>query len=129
MLTNDFIELVEKICDEALDGKNFLITGDSFFISVIEKQLILKLATINSGSISLIAYKPALSVRFFGGGHILVVDFFNYSRGLYQLQFLSKLDEILVFEESAESFSENLQKYILPLSEVFKDLDFVFMEI
>lgn len=128
MTGNELIEFTNKVYDQALSGKRLMLTGDSFFVSVIEKNLISRLASSNINDITLATYKPALNAHFFSGGQIVVVDFFSGARGLHQLQFLDNLDEIIVLEYSCGSARQLIDQHIVPLAVMFDKVTFESLE-
>jgi hypothetical protein len=128
MTSSEFIDFTNKVYDQALAGKRLMLTGDSFFISVIEKNLINKLANSSINDISLATYKPALNAHFFSGGQIVVVDFFSGARGLHQLQFVDNLDEIFVLENQQGSAKRLVDEHIVPMTVMFDKVSFNSME-
>jgi hypothetical protein len=128
MTSSEFIEFTNEVYEKALEGKRLMLTGDSFFIAVAEKQLITKLANADVRDISLATYKPALNAHFFSGGQIVIVDFFAGSRGLHQLQFIDNLDEIMVLESSEGSAKRLVDEHIVPITVMFDKVQFVTME-
>jgi len=128
MTSSEFIEFTNKVYGEALSGKRLMLTGDSFFISVIEKNLINKLANSNINDISLATYRPALNAHFFSGGQIVVIDFFSRPRGLHQLQFIDNLDGIIVLEHSQGSAKKFVDEHIVPMAVMFDKVTFESLE-
>ncbi len=128
MTSSDFITFVNSVYDKAMEGKRLLLTGDSFFVAVAEKQLISKLANTDIKDISLATYKPALNAHFFSGGQIVIIDFFAGPRGLHQLQFVDDLDEILILEASEHSTKKVIDEYITPVTLMFSNVQFTIME-
>lgn len=128
MNTLELIELVKTLYDRALKGERLLLTGDSFFIGVVEKQLVAKLASSRTIDISLATYKPSLNAHFFSGGQIVVIDFFSHDRGLHQLQFLDNLDEVIILEAKPGSSQVKINDHILPVSRQYDRVTFITKE-
>jgi hypothetical protein len=128
MTSSDFIGFANVSYEKALAGKRLLLTGDSFFVSVLEKHLINKLADANVHDVSLATYKPALNAHFFSGGQLLVIDFFSGARGLHQLQFVDNLDEIIILESTTGSAKKVIDDHIVPVTVMFDQVSFVTME-
>ena len=128
MTSSEYISLANDIYTKALSGKRVLLAGDSFFISVLEKQLISKLADSHIADVSLATYKPALNAHFFSGGQLLIIDFFGGVRGAHALQFVDDLDEILILETKPNSTEHYVSEYILPFSIAFDKVSFIKME-
>jgi hypothetical protein len=128
MNSSEMIEFANTLYFRALAGERLILTGDSFFIGVIEKQLINKLATAMSSDYSLITYKPSLNAHFFSGGQLVVIDFFHGERGLHQLQFLDNLDEVVVLETKTGSAQSLITDYITPVSMQYDRVSFVTKE-
>ena len=129
MKTREIVQLSTSLYKKALEGKRILITGDSFFIAVIEKHLISRLADASTADISLATYKPALNAHFFSGGQIMVVDFFDGLRGVNQLQYLDDLDELYSLESQEGSFRVMFEEHVAPIDVMFDKFTHCTMEI
>lgn len=128
MNSSEMIQLTNSLYERALAGDRLILTGDSFFIGVIERQLINKLANTLASDYSLVTYKPSLNAHFFSGGQLVVIDFFHGERGLHQLQFLDNLDEVVVLETKAGSAQFLIADYIRPVSMQYDNVSYVTKE-
>lgn len=128
MNSNEMIEMSSDLYKRALAGERLLLTGDSFFVGVIEGQLVSKLALATGPECSLATYKPSLNAHFLSGGQLVVIDFFHGERGLHQLQFLDNLDEVIVLETKNGSTRDLMTNYIIPVSMQYDSVVFVTKE-
>lgn len=128
MTGSELLNFAQDMYEKALAGQRILLTGDSFFIGVIEKQLINKLANSDVRDISLAIYRPALNAHFFSGGQIVVVDFFTGQRGLHQLQFVDNVDQIMVLESAPDSAKALVSEYIAPMAVLYEKVKYLILE-
>lgn len=127
MNCKELMTLIDGIYYDARNGIRIMLVGDSFFVGVVEKELLSRLSA--DEDVSLLNYRTTLSVNFRDGGQIIVVDFFDKPRGLFQFQCIDHLDEIIVLESVKDSMTIELEQHITPLANTFVGVSFRFLEV